>query len=44
MHIFGRAALVAALLALAGCALPYRSPDSDFWRQATPHVGKEVTR
>jgi hypothetical protein len=44
MTIFTRAALVAALLALAGCASKYRSPDSNFWRQATPHVGREVTR
>ena len=40
-----RVALAAvALLVLAGCASKYRSPDSDFWRQATPHIKKEVTR
>jgi hypothetical protein len=43
MTTFTRAALVAALLALAGCA--YRSADDGFWwRQATPQVKKEVTR
>jgi hypothetical protein len=42
MTIFTRAALVAALLALAGCA--HRSADDVFWRQATPHVKKEVNR
>jgi hypothetical protein len=44
MNTLTRAALVAALLALAGCASKYQSADDVFWRQATPHVGKEVTR
>ena len=44
MNTLTRAALVAALLALAGCALTYQSPDSGFWKQATPHIEKEVTR
>jgi hypothetical protein len=44
MNILTRAALVVALLALAGCASSYRSADDGFWRQATPHVEKEVNR
>ena len=44
MTTFTRAALVAALLALAGCASTYQSADNGFWRQATPHVKREVTR
>jgi len=44
MCIFGRVALFVALLALVGCATKYRSPDDGFWRQATPHIEKEVAR
>ena len=42
MNTLTRAALVAALLALVACA--HRPPDNGFWRQATPHIKREIGR